>query len=39
MLENAFRNLNVALVNELLKIAYYYHINFWELISPTKTKP
>ncbi len=39
MLENIFRNVNIALVNELALIFERMGINIWEVIEAAKTKP
>jgi len=39
LLENIFRSVNIALVNELLMLAERMHINLWEVIDAAKTKP
>jgi UDP-N-acetyl-D-glucosamine dehydrogenase len=39
LLENTFRGVNIALVNELLMLCERMHINFWEVIEAAKTKP
>ncbi|AZH26323.1 nucleotide sugar dehydrogenase [Haloplanus aerogenes] len=39
ILENTFRNVNIALVNELVKVANNFDINFWRIIDAAKTKP
>jgi len=39
ILENTFRNVNIALVNELAKVADDLDIDFWEVIEAAKTKP
>jgi UDP-N-acetyl-D-glucosamine dehydrogenase len=39
ILENTFRNVNIALVNELVKVADNFDINFWRVIGVAKTKP
>jgi UDP-N-acetyl-D-glucosamine dehydrogenase len=39
ILENTFRNVNIALVNELVKVADNFDINFWRVIDAAKTKP
>jgi UDP-N-acetyl-D-glucosamine dehydrogenase len=39
LLENTFRGVNIALVNELLMLSERMHVNFWEVIEAAKTKP
>ncbi|MBO4249545.1 nucleotide sugar dehydrogenase [Halomicrobium sp. IBSBa] len=39
ILENTFRNVNIALVNELVKVADNFGIDFWNVIEAAKTKP
>jgi len=39
LLENTFRGVNIALVNELLLLCERMHINLWEVIDAAKTKP
>ena len=39
LLENTFRHVNVALVNELAMFAYDLGINLWEAIDAASTKP
>ncbi|MBN1192421.1 MAG: nucleotide sugar dehydrogenase [Coriobacteriia bacterium] len=39
LLENTFRGVNIALVNELLMLCERMHINIWEVIEAAKTKP
>jgi UDP-N-acetyl-D-glucosamine dehydrogenase len=39
LLENTFRGVNIALVNELLMLCERMHINLWEVIEAAKTKP
>lgn len=39
LLENIFRSVNIALVNELALLSERMGINFWEVISAAKTKP
>jgi len=39
LLENTFRGVNIALVNELLLLCNRMGINFWEVIDAAKTKP
>ncbi|QLH81211.1 nucleotide sugar dehydrogenase [Halosimplex pelagicum] len=39
ILENTFRNVNIALVNELVKVADNLNIDFWTVIEAAKTKP
>ncbi len=39
LLENTFRGVNIALVNELLMLCERMQINFWEVIEAAKTKP
>lgn len=39
LLENTFRGVNIALVNELLMLCERMHINVWEVIEAAKTKP
>ncbi len=39
LLENIFRSVNIALVNELLMLSERMNINLWEVIDAAKTKP
>ena len=39
LLENIFRSVNIALVNELLRLTERMDINLWEVIDAAKTKP
>ena len=39
LLENIFRCVNIALVNELLMLSERMGINIWEVIDAAKTKP
>lgn len=39
ILENTFRNVNIALVNELVKVADGLDIDFWSVIDAAETKP
>ncbi|HDQ34913.1 MAG TPA: nucleotide sugar dehydrogenase, partial [Chloroflexi bacterium] len=39
LLENTFRAVNIALVNELAQLAERMDIDFWEVIEAAKTKP
>ena len=39
LLENIFRSVNIALVNELTKLADRMHIDIWEVIDAAATKP
>jgi UDP-N-acetyl-D-glucosamine dehydrogenase len=39
LLENTFRHVNVALVNELSMFAYDLHVDLWEAIDAAATKP
>ena len=39
LLENIFRNVNIALVNELMLLCDRMKINIWEVIEAAKTKP
>ena len=39
LLENIFRNVNIALVNELAQLCDRMNINIWEVIEAAKTKP
>ncbi|MBN2247539.1 MAG: nucleotide sugar dehydrogenase [Coriobacteriia bacterium] len=39
LLENTFRGVNIALVNELLMLCERMGINIWEVIEAAKTKP
>jgi UDP-N-acetyl-D-glucosamine dehydrogenase len=39
LLENIFRSVNIALVNELALLAEQMQIDFWEVIEAAKTKP
>ncbi len=39
LLENIFRSVNIALMNELLRLSERMDINLWEVIDAAKTKP
>ncbi len=39
ILENTYRNINIALVNELAQLCKKMDINIWEVIDAAKTKP
>lgn len=39
LLENTYRNINIALVNELTMLCRRMNINIWEVIDAAKTKP
>lgn len=39
LLENTYRNVNIALVNELAMLCHRMGINIWEVIDAAKTKP
>ncbi len=39
LLENTFRAVNIALVNELAQLAERMGIDFWEVVTAAKTKP
>jgi UDP-N-acetyl-D-glucosamine dehydrogenase len=39
LLENIFRSVNIALVNELTKLSDRMHIDIWEVIDAAATKP
>lgn len=39
LLENVFRNVNIALVNEFAQICDTLQVNVWEVIEAAKTKP
>ncbi|GHV39955.1 UDP-N-acetyl-D-glucosamine dehydrogenase [Clostridia bacterium] len=39
ILENAYRNVNIGLVNELAILCNRMNINFWEVIDAAKSKP
>ncbi len=39
LLENTFRSVNIALVNEMARICHLLHIDIWEVIEAAKTKP
>lgn len=39
ILENMYRNVNIALVNELAILCHKMNINIWEVIDAAKTKP
>jgi UDP-N-acetyl-D-glucosamine dehydrogenase len=39
LLENTFRNVNIALANEIAKMCQTFNINAWEVIEAAKTKP
>lgn len=38
-LENTFRSVNIAMINEISKICHKININVWEVIETAKTKP
>ncbi|MGH7793439.1 MAG: nucleotide sugar dehydrogenase [Candidatus Binatia bacterium] len=39
LLENTFRNVNIALANEMARMCQKFNINVWEVIEAAKTKP
>ena len=39
LLENTFRSVNIALVNEMARMCCQFGINVWEVIDAAKTKP
>jgi UDP-N-acetyl-D-glucosamine dehydrogenase len=39
LLENTFRSVNIALVNELAQLCYHLNIDSWEVIEAAATKP
>ncbi|HLA37174.1 MAG TPA: nucleotide sugar dehydrogenase [Candidatus Brocadiales bacterium] len=39
LMENAFRNVNIAFVNELAQLCFRLGIDIWEVIEGAKTKP
>jgi UDP-N-acetyl-D-glucosamine dehydrogenase len=39
LLENTFRNVNIALANEIARMCQTLNINVWEVIEAAKTKP
>jgi UDP-N-acetyl-D-glucosamine dehydrogenase len=39
LLENIFRSVNIALVNELAQLCERMHIDFWEVVDAAATKP
>ena len=39
LLENTFRSVNIALVNEMALMCHYLNIDVWEVISAAQTKP
>ncbi|MBI4436606.1 MAG: nucleotide sugar dehydrogenase [Candidatus Omnitrophica bacterium] len=39
LLENTFRSVNIALVNELALMCHHLHLDVWEVIEAAKTKP
>jgi len=39
LLENTFRIVNIALVNEIAKLSDKFGLNIWEIINAAKTKP
>lgn len=39
LLENTFRNVNIAFVNELTKLCHQLKVDIWEVIDAAKTKP
>lgn len=39
LLENTFRSVNIALVNEMAKLCYHLGIDSWEVIQAAATKP
>ena len=39
LLENTYRGVNIAMVNELAQVAHAFDINIWEVIDAAATKP
>lgn len=39
LLENTFRQVNIALINEISKVCHVMNINIWEVIDAADTKP
>src|SRR5919197_4308285 len=39
LLENIFRSVNIALVNELAQLCDRMHVDVWEVVEPATTKP
>jgi UDP-N-acetyl-D-glucosamine dehydrogenase len=39
LLENTFRNVNIALANEMARMCRKFNLNVWEVIDAAKTKP
>ncbi|MDO8732911.1 MAG: nucleotide sugar dehydrogenase [Actinomycetota bacterium] len=39
LLENTYRHVNIALVNELAKVSHLLGIDFWDVIAAAETKP
>lgn len=39
ILENTYRNINIALVNELTMLCHKLGISMWEVVDAAKTKP
>jgi UDP-N-acetyl-D-glucosamine dehydrogenase len=39
LLENIFRSVNIAMVNELARLSERMHIDIWEVINAARTKP
>jgi len=39
LLENSFRQVNIALVNELARLAHHSQVDIWEIIESAATKP
>ena len=39
LLENTFRNVNIAIANEIARMCRKFNINVWEVIDAAKTKP
>lgn len=39
LLENTYRHVNIALVNELAKVSHLLGIDFWDVIGAAETKP
>ena len=39
LLENTFRNVNIALANEMARMCQKFNMNVWEVIEAAKTKP
>jgi UDP-N-acetyl-D-glucosamine dehydrogenase len=39
LLENTFRNVNIALANEIARMCRNFNINVWEIIDAAKSKP